>query len=402
MSDGEYHARLSPSGASGWMNCASWESDSEGSHFANEGTAAHTLASMVLRSPGIDCDDFLGERIRVGEESFEVTKDMAAYVQTYVDYVRELARDKMLFVEQAVPIGHLTGEEGATGTADAIIVDAVKRSITVVDLKYGMGVLVDPVENEQMQMYALGSMEELWLVADFDHATMVIHQPRISEDPSVWGPIDAKHLHAFAERVGVAAARKGDGTYNPGTKQCRWCAKSKNASCPAQRDEVAKALGSEPPATAEDFAALAPDAIDDKTGDNWLAVAMAKADLVEHWLKSVRAEVERRLLAGKTVSGYKIVQGRQGPRKWIDDGEAAKGLAANGVPQDEVYQRSVVSPTEAEKRFKKKYAAAWTAVQAHIVRSSGSLSVAPESDPRPAASVTATASDFAEFVNNAE
>ncbi|MDE2103918.1 MAG: DUF2800 domain-containing protein [Patescibacteria group bacterium] len=400
MSGEEYHARLSPSGASGWMNCPQWQSDPVGSKYADEGTAAHTLATMVLQSPGIDCDDFIGEKIRVKENSFEVTKDMAAYVQLYVDYVREEARGegKTLYVEQDVPIGHMTGERGATGRVDAAIIDLPNRSITVVDLKYGIGERVQAENNEQGQMYTLGAIEEWSLVTDFDTARVVIYQPRISDEPSIW-PVSVAQLNAFAARVTQAALRHGGDEYNPGHKQCRWCLKAKNASCAALRDEVAKAVGSEPPATAEDFAAFVPDAIDDATGDNWLAIAMSKVDMIEHWCKNTRAEVERRLLAGKTVSGWKLVQGRQGPRKWADENAAEAMLKSFRLKSDEIYDKKVISPTTTEKLLKKANPTRWNKMQELITRSEGSLSVAPESDARPAASVTATAADFAECVS---
>ena len=85
----------------------------------------------------------------------------------------------------------------------------------------------------------------------------------------------------------------------PGEKQCRFC-KAK-ATCPALREEVTSISG---PATAADFAAFVPDVPDAETGDNYLSIAMSKVDMVEGWCKAVRAETERRLLAGQTVDGW--------------------------------------------------------------------------------------------------
>lgn len=394
----EYHAKKSPSGAHGWMRCPQWQPDSRGSIYADEGTAAHTLAAMVLKSPGIDCDDFLGEQIRVGERSFLVTQDMAAAVQLYVDFVREEARGegKMLYVEQDVPIGHLTGERGATGRMDAGIVDVHNRTITTVDLKYGMGERVEAEYNEQGQMYTLGAVEELSLVCDFESARVVIYQPRISDEPSIW-PVSVAQLYEFAAEVGQAAARHGTGDAVPGEKQCRWCAKK--ATCAALRNEMAQYAGTGAPATAEDFANMGSDEITEDTSGNWLAIAMSKTDLVEMWLKAVRAEVERRLLMGAKVDGWKLVQGRQGPRKWADPAAAEDLLKSFRLKADEMYDKTVISPTSAEKLLKKDNPRRWSKVEDLITRSDGKISVAPESDKRPAASVTATAADFAELAS---
>ena len=62
-----------------------------------------------------------------------------------------------LLVEQKVPVGHVTGEEGATGTGDGIIIVSDFSELQAHDLKYGMGVEVDADDNTQMKLYALGT-----------------------------------------------------------------------------------------------------------------------------------------------------------------------------------------------------------------------------------------------------
>ena len=413
------HARLSPSGASRWLACPGSVVLEEsypdnGSSYAREGTAAHTLAAMVLNTPGINTSDFLGERIRVEEDSFTVTKDMARYVQSYVDYVREAAEGKMLFIEVAVPIGHLTGEEGATGTADAIIADVHARSLTVIDLKYGAGVAVDAEDNEQLQMYALGALEETDMLAEFGEVTMVIHQPRVREYPSEW-TVERDVLRQFAEVVTAgadtvaAAAQRRDPssdawveTYlHPGEKPCKFCKVPKH-ECPAYRNEMLSVIGA-PAATAEDFAALAIEPADDKTGDNWLSAIFPKIGMLEGLAKSVRAEVERRCLAGGGAWGeFKLVRGRQGNRAWTSADEAEALLRGYRYKVDDIYDKKLISPTAAEKLLKKAAPKHWEKVAELITRPDGKLSVAPISDPRPAESVVATAADFAALAETPE
>ena len=136
------HAIASPSGASGWMKCHSWRADSSSSKFSREGTAAHELAQRALDS-GNDARAYIGSLFVADGEHVEVTPEMAADVQPYIDYVRDLVKTSggTLLVEQRLSIEHLTTEVGAVGTADAVILAG--DELIVVDLKFGRGVRVD-------------------------------------------------------------------------------------------------------------------------------------------------------------------------------------------------------------------------------------------------------------------
>lgn len=183
---------------------------------------------------------------------------------------------------------------------------------------------------------------------------------------------------------------------NPGEKQCRFC-KAK-ATCPALRAEVTNAVGGEP-ATADDFAQFMPIDTTDGIGDNYLSMAMDKVGLVEDWCKAIRAEVERRLLRGTEVPGFKLVEGKQGNRAWVDQAKAEAALKALRVKADDMYDKKLISPTTAEKLLKTD-AKKWAKLQELITRASGKPSVAPATDKRPALAVhTATADEFAALAN---
>lgn len=419
------HAKLSPSGAHRWMRCpgsvvleAPYPDSS--SSYAREGTAAHELAALVLESPPATAQDYVGKRIEFVDDGetvqWPISQDMADHVDDYVKLVRERAAGKTLLVEQRLPIGHITGEEGATGTSDVVIIDHVNRTIEVIDLKFGMGVRVDAEENEQTQLYALGALEEYGILGDFAYVAMVIHQPRLNH-VSEW-VIPVEQLYKFATQVkqaafgcGLAQAEHAGATKEwlastwnveyllTGEKQCRFC-KAK-ATCPALRAEVAEVVGGSAAATIDEFADFTPETVDMQTGDNYLPIAMAKVGMVEDWCKAVRAEVERRLLAGQKVDGYKLVEGKRGPRKW-SDAEAVETLFKSfRLRQDEMYDFSLISPTKAEKLFKQN-PKRWAKVSECITQSTGKPSVAPATDKRSELTVQSVMDDFRDFLQTYE
>jgi hypothetical protein len=360
------------------------------SAYAREGTAAHELAAMVLEDSASYASDYVGKKIAFDDHGEDVlwliTKDMAEYVDDYVKFVRDRAKGKMLYVECKLSIGHVTGEAGATGTSDVVIIDIPNKTIEVIDLKYGMGVRVDADENPQLQLYALGALEEYSLVTDFERVGMVIHMPRLNH-VSEWEIPVAQLVH-FGDTARYAAetVRLEDAKFNPGEKQCRFC-KAK-ATCPALRAEVTEIVGGA--ATLDEFT---PQAVDSQTGDNYLPMAMSKVGLVEDWCKAVRAEVERRLLAGQTVDGYKLVEGRKGNRAWSDEDAVEKLFKSFRLRQEEMYDFKLISATKAEKLLKEN-PKRWAKAEQLITRSDGKPSVAPATDKRPAMDVKPVLDDF--------
>ena len=381
------HSVLSPSSAHRWMRCggsiaAERGLPDNGSKYAAEGTAAHELASKCLEFDA-DAKTLIGDTITVGEFEFTITPDMAGHVNDYCKLVREYAEGGQLLVEQRVDFSDVIGVPGSTGTSDAIIIHPGR--LTVMDLKYGMGERVDATENEQLQMYALGAVHDYGMLDDFSEIVMVIHQPRLNH-VSEWSIPIAK-LQEFGESARLAAIVALDHANPPrvpGDKQCRWC-KAK-ATCPELRSEVDDTVGGI--ATPADFADLAVAAEDD------VSRAMSRVELVEHWCKAIRAEVERRLFAGEPVAGFKLVEGRRGNRAWSDEAEVEKLFKSFRLKQEEMYDFKLISPTKAEKILKAKNPGRWEKVNALTSRGDGKPSVAPATDRRPALAVSSSDEDI--------
>jgi Protein of unknown function (DUF2800) len=407
------HSTFSASAAARWLACPGSIVLSQGikdstSRHAAEGTVAHgLLEAYLVRSEAPETR--VGEYILQDGFSICVEQDMVDALRraiTAIDEMTRLADTRQ--AETRVNYAQWLGVERdqAWGTADLIAVFAEARELLVGDLKFGRGVEVSAVENEQMMLYAGGALLEMdALGIDIDTVRLVIYQPRITDTPSEWA-ISRAELETWLTgraRSGAISVTNAQGSWrdidgglwdetylSPGEKQCRWCrakAAGPGGMCPALRAEVADTVFDQVPASPDDFENLT---IDNPAQDNgytpeWLAACLSKVDLIEDWCKAVRAEAERRLCAGEPVPGYKLVQGKRGNRSWGDPAAAEAQLKAMRLKTEEMYDLKLISPPSAEKLAKAKIIGPrqWPKLQALITQTEGKPHVAPASDPRP-------------------
>lgn len=449
MSERDVHALLSPSSASRWMVCVGSAAlckgmSDESSEYADEGTAAHEVTKMALVEVK-DAAAYIGRRIQVGpHKTVDVTDEMAEGVQVYVDAVRERvehyklagATSVELLVEQRVPIGHITGEEGAEGTADVVIIvlwaDGTAL-IDVWDLKFGQGVKVFAENNPQGMLYALGAVEKFSVVTDFNRVRINIHQPRVSEEPSDW-EITIAQLHEFAFDAGCRAREALDiynGVMGAGPvglragEHCRETFCRARATCPALAGFVTESVGAdfETLASAENLGHADPAVADGST----LRRKFESIGIIQDWCKAVRAKVEATLFESQNTPeiiealGVKLVEGKLGNRSWVNEEDAKKMLREQfRLPIEQAFNLELKSPPQIEKlapKFDKKGKVKppkegepkpvlgekqWTKLQALITRKPGQPSVAPASDPRPALVLTPASDDFETAVEGAD
>jgi hypothetical protein len=411
------HALFSPSSAHTWINCkastaAQLGQPDDSSEFADDGSASHELAKWCLDA-GTDAAAYIGRVIKIGEREFDVDDERAEYVQLYLDDIRSrkaayelTGATVQMLVEQRLSIEHITGEKGAKGTSDCVLIaswDDGRAEICVIDLKYGRGVSVFAENNYQGMIYAHAALHEHSDFFDFTNVRIVIHQVRLSEKPSEWeitpaaltewistvAKPAAEQAMLYVESVDFVPLALSD--FVPGEKQCKFC-KAK-AVCPALAKHVEETIG----ADFDDIADMTSNGIAtvvDLLDSEELGKVYPALPLIEMFGKAVLARIEAELLNGGTVPGTKLVQGRKGARKWSSTDEAEALLKSMRLKQDEMYQFKVISPTQAEKLLAKDSPRRWKKAESLIVQPNGSPSVAPESDKRPALVIAPVSEDF--------
>ena len=367
------HALYSPSGAVGWMNCAGFESSSGTNQYAAEGTVAHELAADFLID-GNPPESMLGQTVE--QDGFEilVTQEMVDHVNGYVKFVKSLPGEH--FVEVSLSLTELTMEPDAFGTADFIAVS--DDEITVVDFKYGMHP-VRAENNPQLMMYATAALFQYgWKDRP---VTMAIYQPRISNVSGF--KVQEDELKRFYGLVNDAVDRHcdPDSELTPGEAQCKYC--NHAGRCEAQTNFALAAI-------ADDFVDLTKEVdvklkaavdlvahVDAPT----LARMLRATDFIEQWLGSVKARSLDVLTSGNPLPGFKLVTGRAGNRKWVDEQAVIAFLSEKGVDASLYMEQSLITPARAEKALKG--SELLPALLELVSRSEGKPVVAPEGDKRP-------------------
>jgi hypothetical protein len=217
------HSRFSPSSAHRWVACTGSivleaHVPEQTSVYAEEGTAAHELASMALTH---QCrpHEFIGQCYG----DFEYTEEMADFVEEYTAFILARNGDAWIQgVEQRVDLCPVLGDkEPQFGTVDFFLCrDGV---LEVHDLKYGLGVQVDAKENKQLSLYAAGILALVDLIEPVSTVELYIHQPRLYRLSSWSAPRAYFELQADLARQAVDAVQAKKHTFTPSTDTCRFC-----------------------------------------------------------------------------------------------------------------------------------------------------------------------------------
>lgn len=412
------HAQLSPSKAVRWMACpgsireeSKYPEEPSGLH-AIDGTHSHTLLEHCLKHRPYEYPvDLVGTELEDHEGKFVIDANRFARVKVALEYIygRVNGFGGLCTVQSETRVSpkHLVGRDDLDGTCDVQIHGP--GVLEIIDFKDGMNP-VSAEGNPQLELYALGVLSSFELPVNgaypFHTVRMTIVQPKLAlrnMEPVVWCEVSVEQMMAKIGRFASAAHATDDpeAPLVPGEDQCKYC--RAKGSCSALAQQAVESVGmmfpvvqagTDPLDLAQQSAGQEPNQMSNER----LAQIIEAAPLVRQMLDAAEAEAQKRMEAGQTVPGLKLVHGR-GSRSWsLEDDEIAERLVKMGVPKSAVYVTKVVSPAQVsklqwEKRDGTKKSLSERQLKTidteYIVTSKGRITVAPLSDPRQAITTNA-------------
>lgn len=380
MSD---HAVLSASGAHRWLNCLpsarlELEFVNNESSAAAEGTAAHALCEHKLKK-ALHMRSKRPVSVYNSDEMEEHSDAYVEFVMEQLELAKQSCTDPLILIEQRLDFSCYVPQ--GFGTGDCIII--ADKKLHIIDFKYGMGVLVDAVDNPQMKLYALGALEIYDSLYDIEEVSMTIFQPR-RENVSTW-TIRVEDLKDWAEKELKPRAKKaydGEGEYLPG----EWCTFCRAAvKCRARAEEKLKLAQSEfklPPLLT----------------DSEIEEVLSKLSDLTKWANEIIAyATDAAVNHGKEWHGFKVVEGRS-VRKYKDEDAVAEVAKANGYK--DIFRQSLITLTEMERLMGK---SKFEKILGDLIyKPPGKPTLVPLSDKRPAMNVSNVKNEFNEITEECE
>ncbi len=325
---------------------------------ADWGTACHQIGEKCLRD-GLQADEFIGTFEKGKKYEFEVDEEMADTAQMYVDFVRkELVKSapqgvnpaSLLHIEQHFSLASLKPPFDAGGTADAVLWAPESKTLHVVDLKGGRGVVVEAKGNPQLRTYALGALiaNPQWKAL---RVKVTIVQPRAGHkdgrirsdefdvaDLMEWttdllAAMQRSYEASDDYRMGGMARAEWSAAYLKAGPHCKFCKAA--GFCPALEQQALDTAGVWFDDLDQPRMSNSPDTLSPERA----AQLLDAADMIGDWINAVRAYWHAEAEAGVEIPNYILVP-KEGREKWLDDASgktAAQTAISAGVASDKVW-----------------------------------------------------------------
>lgn len=397
----EQHAPFSPSKLARIVHCPgsylrTKDKPSTQSAAADRGTRLHEVMKDFLSGltgQEVTYELFTAHTTSPPASFYALAMDDASDVVDCLSYLAsELARftkPVQMFIEHPISLEAYDSElTNVYGTADVIWVS--EDTTHILDWKFGKGVLVTFQESGKYQLlaYAMGA-SALPRAQHTNILEMHIVQPGLKHTDVLIVPKDEGEDWLRSEIIpSVMLAQRSDAPIVPGQLQCKFC--PTKATCRERYErQQDNAL-----AVFQEF--TKPKA---EVELEFLSQVLEKAKEYKYYISELEKFARACLARGIPFPNWKLVEGRA-QRQWsVDELTAIDTLEALGVSADQYYKSTFVTPAQAEKlvgaKNKKQLA--------HIIeKKPASLSLVPESDPRPAVNLAGAADVFEHLIDQME
>ena len=377
------HARIGPSSLARAFKCPGSvnfiedldEPDVAG-NAADEGTILHSFAEDCLNHD-LNPHSMVGEQRTYNGYTYELTEEDADGILEGLDeidqYPGKLLVEKRVSLERWMPDQFGTCDIGVIG----------KKRIVIADWKFGFKA-VSPIENPQLMAYALGMWDNFARhMTDATDFRLIIFQPRAPGGGGEWD-VTLDELLAFGEKL----KKLSKAVVDPRAPRCagNWC---EDAYCPGAKtrkcpeydlfnlemiardfEEMDDEIEHDLPLRLTRPSALTPER---------RSHILKHRGLITKWLDRIHAETLDDAIKGRPTPGLKAVNGRAPARKWLEKTDAEKALLRL-LPEEEVYSRRLITPTQAEKLLSE---TAYGKISAHVHKGEPKPSLVPVEDARP-------------------
>jgi len=323
--------------------------------YADEGTLLHNVMAELIMG-----DEAPEHYLESRYEDQVLTQELIdAKIKPALEALDAIDPARVMEIEAETRVGFGDLLPGVFGSTD--LIGRLGNRAVVLDWKFGDGVMVEVEENPQLMFYAAAAMrtpEAQWAFEGVDEIECVIVQP-----PEVRRWVTTPVRIARFEQELVNAVKQAE---KPNAKlavgdHCRWCAAK--PICPKMTGAVDRALK------------VQIESLDAPQ----ISTYLKNADMLEEWIKDLRALALQMLESGAKLPEYKLVA-KRAIRSWSDEEKAKVALFSLGLAESEVMESSVVSPAKAEKALKKRKIGLPDDL---VVAISSGNTLASTDDPRP-------------------
>lgn len=348
---------LTPIGAREWFFCEGSQSIQEGepdkSDRTRDNIACHWLANEILASyitPNAALkaveeysDTLAPNDVLIDDEMMEAAK---LYITDILMYNNHAGLMRATKLDEEINLDHFC--PGMKGVIDASVFNPKNAEIVIWLLKYEYG-HIEVLENPELMLYAWAIMEEMGIDGISDQSLTVsfrLIQPRSfhHDGPVRTWQINGSDLRTFFNQLkfSAAVAMKGTGRCTTGT-HCRYCRGTHK--CKALTKTVYNAID----------VVTGPMPVELKGSNLAVELKLLRriSDLLKYRLSGVETQVERNLLKGDVLPGYKLKQG-YGRKRWRKDTDTGEVLMMSDIMGVDLRKPdNLDTPTQAIVKFKK-------------------------------------------------